>query len=231
MKIPMSDPCFPNDSDFPSLYRVVTDARPVGISDENCNALYDEAVLAMVAEGCWTGPNGVTYEALFHSSFDDMIVGYRKLREKDWFTERDGEVAGPFRTKRLCIRNAGAKRSEIVRAGHYIANGTNIFTRDMAEQVIGRAVCTPWCPVHGCAASTAFRRRGCRCGDCRAWKATTDRLRRASLETSRRCTACGERHDRGTGQCSACALKRSMRDTERYNEKQLDKLIAEREAQ
>ncbi len=145
MKQEIADPCFPNDSDFPSLYRVVMDARPVDAPYyEDGDALYEEAVLAMVAEGCWTGPNGTCYEALYHARWDDMIVGYRKLREKDWFirtVEGDEEkITGPFKTKRACIRRLGEKRSTTIEAGYYLAGKGAIFTRDMAKRVIGREI-------------------------------------------------------------------------------------------
>lgn len=142
-----ADPRHPADTDYLTLRQTVTNATAGDTSPDNF-ARYEEAAFECFRRGePWVGPDGETYMAVFHprevaaGSEDPQIVGYQKLRSKDWFIAKDGEVLyGPRTTKRGCLAQIGAKRGKIVEAGWYRAKGHDVFTRDMAEKVIGESI-------------------------------------------------------------------------------------------
>jgi SLT domain-containing protein len=95
---------------------------------------YDEAAAAMAKAPHRWGE----WAAVFHPRFAGQIVGYCRLRPKDWFTlnaETD-EVTGPYGTKRHALYSLRSKTSRIVRSGVYAVGDSNemlVFTRDRAE--------------------------------------------------------------------------------------------------
>ena len=89
---------------------------------------YDEATAAILASGRWGD-----WVAVQHPRFN-QIVGYRRLRQKDWFTVNEAnEVGGPFKVKRHAVTSLGATKAKTVEPGVYAVGDTLIFTRDKAE--------------------------------------------------------------------------------------------------
>ena len=94
---------------------------------------YDEAYAAMlVAPHRWG-----EWAAVFHPRFAGQIVGYRRLRAKDWSTFNDAtdEVTGPWPTKRHALYSLRLKTSQKTKtSGVYTAGDHHIvFTRDRVE--------------------------------------------------------------------------------------------------
>jgi len=75
--------------------------------------------------------------AVFHPTFAGQIVGYRRLRPKDWFTFNldTGNIRGPFPTKRHGLRAIRESSSSTVEAGVYLTAGHYVFTRDKAARI------------------------------------------------------------------------------------------------
>lgn len=96
---------------------------------------YDEAHAAMLKDHRWG-----EWVAVFHPRFTGQIIGYVRLKENEWFVEKDGEVEGPWDTLTTCKKIAKAKRATKVEAGIYKANGYVMFTRANALTAIGRDV-------------------------------------------------------------------------------------------
>lgn len=142
MARPTADPRWPPEVEYPDLRKAVEAVTPGDTPSEVRTALCQipdgEAHKAIVETGEWEGPNG-RIVTVPHANWPDMIVGYRKLRDKDWFVAKDGEVLyGPLKTKRHALHQVRAKKGEYVEAGWYRAAECDVFTRDMSEKVIGR---------------------------------------------------------------------------------------------
>jgi hypothetical protein len=96
---------------------------------------YEEACRALASPPHRWGE----WVAVFHPKFDGQIVGYRRLRRKDWFLLPEGgrvdEVVGPYATKGAILRMLGFKTSKQVQSGVYTVEGWILFTRDRAEKL------------------------------------------------------------------------------------------------
>ena len=126
---------------------MIANATPGGTPYAEQRRIADEAFEVIRRGKRWTGPDGEKYVAIFHPAEvrrgnpDPQIVGYRKLRAKEWFVAKEGEVLyGPLPTKRGALRQVGAKKGKIEAPGWYRADGHDIFTRGMAETVLGRGL-------------------------------------------------------------------------------------------
>lgn len=77
------------------------------------------------------------WAALFHPRFKGQIVGYRRLRPKEWFTfgKDSGEIAGPWPTKRHALYSLRLKSARTVESGVYETDEHYVFTRDRAERI------------------------------------------------------------------------------------------------
>lgn len=146
-RTPTSDPRHPPEADYITLRQTVMNATPGETPRTELLRYEDEAFSCFRKGESWTGPDGEQYVAVLHprevrnGSPDPQIVGYQKLRAKDWFVAKDGVVLyGPRTTKRGCLAQIGAKRGRTVEAGWYRAKGHDVFTRNMAEKVIGGPV-------------------------------------------------------------------------------------------
>lgn len=115
---------------FSSLWSVVTHATD---PDEDRQAKYREAWQAMVSEGRW-GEYIMQYHTL--QSGHRLHVGYRYANPKDWFTLEEGEIDGPFPSKKLILHKHRVKASKTLGTGQYqVTNTVVAFTRDQAEAV------------------------------------------------------------------------------------------------
>lgn len=118
------------DAQFASLWQVVVHATEQEVDRFK---VYRDAAKAMVKDGQWlayrmlfaTTPSGYRYH-----------VGYRYANPRDWFIlPKGGEVDGPFRSKKLCLRVVRAKSATKVDSGVYAVGDTMIFTRAQAGAV------------------------------------------------------------------------------------------------
>lgn len=96
-------------------------------------ALYDEAVAAMLKPPHRWGE----WAAVFHPTFKGQIIGYRRLRPKDWFTagKDSGEITGPWPTKRHALYSLRLKKARTVESGVYETDDHYVFTRDRVERI------------------------------------------------------------------------------------------------
>lgn len=109
----------------------------VGIDEQSLYSVagdeYDEAYKAMLKPPHRWGE----WAAVFHPRFAGQIIGYRRLRPKDWFTLNDetDEVTGPWPTKRHALYSLRLKTSQKTKtSGLYTAGEHHIvFTRDRVE--------------------------------------------------------------------------------------------------
>jgi hypothetical protein len=118
------------DAQFASLWQVVVHATEQGVDRFK---VYAEAAKAMIADHQWRA-----YRMLFAQTGSGYRyhVGYRYANPRDWFIlPKDGEVNGPFRSKKLCLRVVRAKSATKVDSGVYAVGDTMIFTRAQAGAV------------------------------------------------------------------------------------------------
>ena len=116
---------------IPSMYRV---CRLAARGDETPEQLAPEAWQALKAGRVWR-----EYEAVFSDHQDPQILGFRKVRMGDWFIlGDDGDIAGPFPTRRLCLRKlrvTRCSRTDACAPGIYLVPGYTLFTRQYAPDV------------------------------------------------------------------------------------------------
>lgn len=96
---------------------------------------YKTATRAIVRDGKWK-----SWEVVRRPS--GQVIGYRKLREGDWFIRDDetGAVQGPFATKKLCLSIVREQTGTKISPGVYTAGGSTIFTRAQSKAVLGEEV-------------------------------------------------------------------------------------------
>ena len=113
---------------IPSLYTVILRATE---PDEDRTALAEEAWQALKAGKVWR-----EHEAIFSEDADPQIRGYRKVRLSDWFILSDeGEVEGPFPTRKLCLSKLRVNKSSRGGTGVWLTPGFTVFTREHAPDV------------------------------------------------------------------------------------------------
>ena len=126
---------------FDTLWKVVVHATaaenetPKQLEQRRLKLHDGEAADAMVDHGHWRG-----YE-MVRSPVKGLHVGYRFIDPKHWFFVAHGvgnEPEGPFVSKKIILRKLQQKTSKKREPGIYSIPGFTIFTRDMAEQVIGK---------------------------------------------------------------------------------------------
>ena len=127
---------------FSSLWQVVTHATP---PEADRKKAYAKAWQAMVSAGRW-GDYRMVYHTL--KSGHRIHVGYDVAKDTDWFMIPEGgdatrDVDGPFPSKNTIKRRLGVKTTTTIGSGRYKAAGHIIFTRAMAETVLGRGVDLP----------------------------------------------------------------------------------------
>lgn len=93
---------------------------------------YEQAYAAMLKPPHRWGE----WVAVWHPRWQ-QIVGYARLRPKDWFTFGidSGEIAGPWPTKRHALYSLRLKSAAKVESGVYQTDEHYVFTRDRAERV------------------------------------------------------------------------------------------------
>jgi len=91
------------------------------------------ATTAILSEGEWKG-----WEVVRRPT--GQVIGYRKLREGDWFIRNDETraVEGPFATKRLCLATVRERSGTKVGTGVYKAGNYTLFTRAQQDAVLGK---------------------------------------------------------------------------------------------
>lgn len=113
---------------FGSLWQVVIHASE---PDADRHALYAEAHAAMLATGQW-GPYRMVHHSL--KSGYRIHTGYRYARPTDWFTTtREGEVEGPYPSKRIILHKHRVKTAQKQASGIYKIDGYLLFTRANAQ--------------------------------------------------------------------------------------------------
>lgn len=142
-----SDPRWPPDVEFPSLFQVVVHATPAGWSDERrIKLVIPEAERAILGpEGKWVGPNGLTYLPVFHPNEvkrgnpDPQIVGYKAERPSEWkIRTPDGRILPQvYKTFRAAKSFVGVKKATAVQPGWYRAKDHDIYRRDVESAVTG----------------------------------------------------------------------------------------------
>lgn len=120
---------------FPTMWKVVVHATPGDLTEKERLAVYNKASDAFAKDGRWNG-----YVTMFRElrSGLKIPVGYRWANPKDWFLRREaeGEVEGPFQTKKLILANLRAKSaSKTDSPGVYKVGDAVLFTRDRAAAV------------------------------------------------------------------------------------------------
>lgn len=108
--------------ELPSLYKVLVRVH----GEEEALANYERATKQILAHG--------QYEQWVAVRNGSQITGYRRINPKDWFTFglEDGEIHGPFQTKRHALHKLGLKKAKSLGPGQYETPAHYVFTRDRA---------------------------------------------------------------------------------------------------
>jgi hypothetical protein len=110
-----------------NLYKVV--CRETDTEADRLKVL-DRAQRAIVKTGRWK-----EWEAVKRPT--GQIIGYRKLRDGDWFVvDNNGCFEGPFKTKRLCLAKLRVKSATKIDSGIYQAGDNRICTRARLDDVL-----------------------------------------------------------------------------------------------
>lgn len=77
-----------------------------------------------------------TLRPIYHPRFTGQIIGWRILNPKEWFARRpDGEVSGPYPTKKRAMRTFRVGSTSRLDTGHYAGEDVEFFTRAKAKDL------------------------------------------------------------------------------------------------